>query len=1518
MRTFARLLVVASAACSVDSNKPAPPIATSEQSLDRTFASGSLVIPMDTTFQDNGTLKAFGLVYRLLQNNVPVHWIVKTGKAVGASDFTLATGTNVQTAAAVTAAAYRAAPFVIDSADRAKALPIITAWQATNVTTVHSATAAFTADVRKTLTAAPKIAVFQDGNELIAFTYLNGAGIPDSTGKAWPVATAASYPTYPDVLTEAQIAGTATGGAFDGKLLKADGTPAYCQLTSQHYNAANNEVVREVRGWLSSSPNTHAYMQCAAITAFETNASGHFLTTNGVVDDGATANPEIVRVPDSTFTQIDGAFTVDTGAVDSIGLATGSTLRASDVVLITLGGAPLPAAGTRMVYLTGNVDANPAFGKVSYLAGHDYGVALPISTNALTNGARLFLNSIFESNCAEATFEPAITLVKSAPASISTSTLTFTLTYTNAATAKGIAESAVITDVIPTGTTFVSATGGGTFSAATSTVTWTLGNLKPGATGSVTFTVTAPTLGTISNTGKLTYNVSLTSKSVNSNTTSTTRVCGADTDCAVPTPACNTTGTFAGQCKQCSATNKTACTGTKPACVIATATCGCNTNSDCPSSTPLCDGATKTCIPGCTTNADCGGSTPICDTTSKLCRACASDTDCSGATPACHTTGTFAGQCKECSATKTTLCTGSKPACLTATATCGCNASSECPTTAPSCNPSSKICTTGCFVDADCKTPGLLVCDTATGTPGSCVECTDAKKTACTATGVGAACLTSKTCGCTVDTDCAAPNTCDKTTSKCTPPGPDTDGDGLPDAVEKLIGTDPLDADSDDDGVPDGKEIDPGKDSDGDGLINALDPDSDNDGLFDGTEMGFDCSNKDTDKSKGRCIPDADKGATKTDPLKKDTDGGGLSDGAEDLNRNGMIDAGEKNPLDPSDDKTSVLDSDGDGLPDDFEKAIGTDPFDADSDDDGVPDGKEINPTDDTDGDGLINALDPDSDNDGLWDGTEMGLDCSNKDTDKSKGRCIPDGDKGATVTSPVKRDTDGGGMSDGSEDSNRNGVLDPGEKDPTAGHGADDKDVIDTDGDGLSDDLEKTLGSDPKDADTDDDGVPDGKEANPADDGDGDGLIDVLDPDSDNDGLYDGTEMGFDCKGPGTDATKKHCIADGDSGATKTSPVKRDTDSGGVIDGSEDSNRNGVLDPGEKDPTAGHGADDKDVVDTDGDGLSDALELTLGSNPKDADTDDDGVVDGKEPNFGDDTDGDGLINVLDPDSDDDGLFDGTEMGLNCALAATDTSKKVCRTDDDAGATKTSPLLRDTDGGGMSDGSEDVNRNGVVDAGEKDPTVGHGADDKTILDTDGDGLSDDLEKAIGTDPLDADTDDDGVPDGKEPNPTIDSDGDGKINALDPDSDDDGLWDGTELGYDCEGKGTDKTKGKCIADADTATHTSPLIADTDKGSVKDGDEDTNKNGKVDPGERDPLNPGDDLTGPDAGPDSGPDGSIDGSVDGGLDDGGLDGGTADEGTLEGGGFSCSTGGAGSNLAALGLGLAALVAIRRRRAA
>nr|AYM52589.1 cell surface protein [Aetherobacter sp.] len=416
-------------------------------------------------------------------------------------------------------------------------------------------------------------------------------------------------------------------------------------------------------------------------------------------------------------------------------------------------------------------------------------------------------------------------------------------------------------------------------------------------------------------------------------------------------------------------------------------------------------------------------------------------------------------------------------------------------------------------------------------------------------------------CGNAVDEDCDG-----KLDTGCV----DSDGDGLFDSVEVGLGTDPNDADTDDDGVPDGAEVDPQADTDGDGLINLLDPDSDNDGLYDGTELGKDCEGPGTNKAKHHCIADADQGATKTDPLLADTDGSGARDGSEDWNLNGKVDADETDPNLGSDD-VNVVDTDGDKLGDKLEAFLHGSPDDADSDDDGVLDGDEANPADDTDGDGLICLLDADSDNDGLFDGTEVGKNCLDPATNQSAGRCRPDANHGVTKTSAVMRDTDGGGASDGSEDVNLDGLVDPGETDPTKK--SDDGKVTDSDGDGLGDKLETKIGSDPHDGDTDDDGLLDGDEANPSEDTDGDGVTNVADPDSDGDGLFDGTELGKDCSDPDTDNSKGLCIADMDT-ATVTCPIHGDTDWGGALDGAEDLNHDGAKAALERDPL--DAADDK------------------------------------------------------------------------------------------------------------------------------------------------------------------------------------------------------------------------------------------------------------------------------------------------------------------------------------------------------
>ena len=512
---------------------------------------------------------------------------------------------------------------------------------------------------------------------------------------------------------------------------------------------------------------------------------------------------------------------------------------------------------------------------------------------------------------------------------------------------------------------------------------------------------------------------------------------------------------------------------------------------------------------------------------------------------------------------------------------------------------------------------------------------------------------------------------------------------------------------------------------------------------------------------------------------------------------------------------------------------------DSDADDDGVTDGDEREPLTDPDGDGLVNVLDPDSDDDGLLDGTEVGVTTASPGTDVTRGHFIADADP-ATTTNPLVADSDRAGRIDGTEDLNKNGRVDMGEGDPALA--TDDAAQVDTDGDGLTDADEQARGTPVDDADADDDGVVDGREPNPTLNTDGDGLaINVLDPDSDNDGLFDGTEEGIATAPTGTDLARRRFIADADP-TTRTAVLRADTDRGGVIDGAEDLNLNGRSDPGERNP--GDGPDDLvTATDTDGDGLPDALETFLGTLVRDRDSDDDGVLDGAEQQFSDDTDADGLINPLDADSDDDGVLDGTEQGVTMPSVDTNLVVRAFVADADP-ATRTSMLAADTDRGGRRDGFEDVNLNGRVDTGETNPLSA--ADDATsmVQDGDGDGIPDEAERAVSSNPADADSDDDGLVDGRESNYALDVDRDGLLNINDPDSDGDRVFDGTEAGVTTAPMGTDTARNFFIADANPATRTLVLVADTDQGGMGDGAEDIDRNGRVDMGETDPLVKADD--------------------------------------------------------------------------
>lgn len=394
------------------------------------FAPNTLIIPMEEAYQNNGMWLAYGLVYRLLSNSIPVKWSIQPGKAYNGTDF-IASSQDLQSGTLIPSHAYTGGPFIIDSAFYAQALPIVTAWQAANPNTkVHRATATFTAPIASSMSRTPRIAV-EENNASIMLGYLNAAKIPDSLGNTWTNAS-------PGVLSNTEV----TNGAFFG-FNKTDPCRrlVYDIFLSPHTsdgdwtptNCAELDLFLRTGGFMHAT--------CHSIGSFE-NQCGPYLTTTGFTSfgnkgDAGTFTVDVPDYPSAQAVPTSGKVQGLPGGSEQTWLHTSVTYRPSTQVL-----AHFLDNGTQYDFMVGgSYKGGTGAGKIVYEGGHQYSVSLPYSNNADGPYVRFVLDTVFFSIT-----KPNIvlnTVPRNIPSGVA-STVTFVLTNTGGGNATGASASVTL------------------------------------------------------------------------------------------------------------------------------------------------------------------------------------------------------------------------------------------------------------------------------------------------------------------------------------------------------------------------------------------------------------------------------------------------------------------------------------------------------------------------------------------------------------------------------------------------------------------------------------------------------------------------------------------------------------------------------------------------------------------------------------------------------------------------------------------------------------------------------------------------------------------------------------------------------------------------------------------------------------------------------------------------------------------------------------------------------------------
>ena len=296
-------------------------------------------------------------------NDIPVKWVIRSGKALDGIDFTANVTRQYPTFLAAANENFVGGAFIIDSTwvNRAfysggqTATQVITAFAQWRVA-VYRLTANNTLDVRYTLDQRPKIAVFSNGgNQLLQIAMLDTAKITNYV---------------------------AINSALFGGLAECY---TFCSEAHWAGSVVDTNITRTVRDFVNSGGNFLA--QCQGINTYENNQGPyHFHTTNGIT----IVNNAIINSyynPDLAYMQINGPVVANPGG--------------SEVNWVLNGGNFVPgfyrgissSTNPDNIMTGGAHNASPdsVGSNVYYLGGHSF--AQLWSTLTYINAQRLYLNA---------------------------------------------------------------------------------------------------------------------------------------------------------------------------------------------------------------------------------------------------------------------------------------------------------------------------------------------------------------------------------------------------------------------------------------------------------------------------------------------------------------------------------------------------------------------------------------------------------------------------------------------------------------------------------------------------------------------------------------------------------------------------------------------------------------------------------------------------------------------------------------------------------------------------------------------------------------------------------------------------------------------------------------------------------------------------------------------------------------------------------------------------------------------